>query len=95
MKYGTAKFIDWIILKPIALIYAPCFILYGIFSGQGYWIHVVIGILGIMVSGGIGQRLYPKAQPSDLSSGRAWEVNGPDNEEQAQEINTAIKQKKI
>lgn len=94
MKHRTAKFIDWIILKPI-LFYSTMLIPYGIFFSKGSWIHSLLGIVGVVITGMIGQSLYPKSTPSDLSSGRACDEIGPDNEEQAQSINVEMKQIKI
>ena len=95
MKHRMATTIDWIILKPVAVLYAPAFILYGIFSKNGGVIHIVLGIAGIFIAGLIGQVLYPKATPDDLLSGRAWEGIGPDNEKNSQNINVDIRQIKI
>lgn len=90
MKHGTAKFIDWMILKPVAVFYGPVLILYGIFSSKGSWLHILMGIFGITVVSMIGGALYPKATPSDLASGRAWNDIGPDNEDHGKSIDVDI-----
>lgn len=86
MKHSTAKFVDWMILKPVAVIYGPGLILYGIFSHKGSWFHILLGIVAIIVASLIGGALYPKSTPSDLSSGRAWDDIGPDNEKHGESI---------
>lgn len=52
-----AKFIDWFMLKPMAVLYGPGLIIYGIFFKNGTWIHVSIGVSCIVVASMIGQTL--------------------------------------
>jgi len=78
VKHSTAIAFDKTILKPILLVCA-LLIIYGVIFEAGTWKHILIGVVGIMVTAGIGQSLYPKATLSDLSSGKAWDKNGPDS----------------
>ncbi len=95
MKHRTAKFIDLMILKPVAFFYSPVIILYGLFSNNGSWLHIFIGLLGFTVSCMIGGSLYPKATPEDIASGRAWDDIGPDNEKHGLAIDIDMRQIKI
>jgi hypothetical protein len=79
MKHSTSVAFDRMILTPI-LFACVSLLIYGVFFESGTWKHIMIAIFGIMVTSMIGQSLYPKATPSDLASGRAWDDNEPDNQ---------------
>jgi hypothetical protein len=83
------------ILKPIAVLYGPILVLYGIFSKKGSWIHILFGVAGMFVAILIGGAIYPKSTPSDLASGRAWDDIGADNEIHGQSINIEMLNIKI